>query len=1612
VNWIWINRWFWGALLGLAAAGTSWGQASAGDCATGYPCVTLSTSANSLTGGQSATLTALVNANGTDSRAVTWGLSPAGVGALGAGNPVNSSGNSTNVYIAPASIAARQTVTITVTAFSAAYNATASYSVPIQLAPPSIVVSPSTATPAAGATVQFTQTGAAAVAWSISPSSPSADGSIDPASGLYTAPSPIPASATVTVTATSTADNTVAGTAKITLTAAAAIAVTVSPSSATLTAGQMQQFTAAVTNTANTQVTWSLTPAGAGSVDSTGLYTAPASVTASQKVTVTATSVADTTRTGTAAITLGVLVDVGTGASTATLQAQFVQAYYRNGFANLVSVPPQGNVASLGGGVYGQKFSDAAKDSGITYVLATASASVNPAADGSSLPVAQIYPAIFAYYSTVGVATAGAPLSDTLNCPYFASNNSCTYQGFDKNYVLFAYASPLTTGVQTADVTSAFYASWTSLGGLNGPGMPTAASATITASTGTTATAQTYTTGEIVSVTSGLNKGQTYGVIEPVFDLYAAGGGPAGSLGLPIGNAVTFTSGASAGTTQQAFEGGSIVFTPGAGGSVLVPVGSVLLTGLPAGGAFALAVGQTMTLSATVLDKSGNPLSGRLITWASSSSQVVSVTASGAAATLTAVGGGTATVTAASGGVASARVALVVTAPCCQIGDGAPLAVVNAFQAALSRNRIVAQIPVVDPAARAGSGYEQTVQATGASGVAAPYLLAEADQAGAAYVVTGALLTAYQAMGAASGPLGYPLSDASAGGTQRFAGGALAGSPVRLVTGLVLSKWQALGYETGAAGAPVGDAAAFSTTSADTGSAQAFAQGTVYAATAGPRAGQAYFVSGLILAAYAGAGGPAGSLGMPAGDQTASGAQYWQAFEGGTIGYQAGAASATVQAAPSRPAVVAAPAAVTAGGHAVLAFTGFPNNSTVRVSVTGEPDFLVTAASGAYSWGMYVPLSAAGGTLAIHAADTHGPSAADAALTVRSLAASRAGLAKVQGDNQTGVPGAALPLPLAVELADSSGTPVAGVTVAFQASSGAQLSVASAITDSAGRAQTSVRLPASIGVTLVTASAPVTGTSLVTFAVVAAASNLPGFPALQQSGSALLGHGTATIGQKGALLTAVASILQFHQNQGELPSPNGLATPAALNAYLSSLCSADSSGHALCDGFLSNGAAAEQIVNLWRAAEFTGGVDVTVVTGGASAVADLVAQGEPVLLSLGLTRNGAAAGGNFVTAMGVAADGSLQIQDPNPLLGRTSLADYISGFSAGGAAWQGTLLGAVRFAVRGPSATRFLAGALSQPAALMSAMVLNITSEAGACGAAWMLQDAVDASGNAPAGGALVSLVSVCDGSQAAYQLDIGVQQSYRAFATDLAAGGTAFDLSGSGAASYGLVRPKSALTVAPLTVSPVAATIAAGGIVNAAAFTPGLAPGGIMAIFGTGLSGPQAATAVDVDGAAAAILFASPFQVNAQIPPAAAAGTHTVRVVSAYGKAQQQAAVLAVAPAIFLLGGGAAGAVLNQDYSLNSPLTPLARGQVLQVYATGLGATVKQGQYFVAAAAVTAVVNGTELPVSFAGLAPGFVGLYQVNIPIPLATPPGSGISLTLKQGGQGSNAVEIAIQ
>jgi hypothetical protein len=75
------------------------------------------------------------------------------------------------------------------------------------------------------------------------------------------------------------------------------VVVSISPQNVTLLAGQSRQFTAQVTGTSNTNVTWSAPPDSSyGTISSTGLYTAPSVISPSLSDTIYATSVADSTK--------------------------------------------------------------------------------------------------------------------------------------------------------------------------------------------------------------------------------------------------------------------------------------------------------------------------------------------------------------------------------------------------------------------------------------------------------------------------------------------------------------------------------------------------------------------------------------------------------------------------------------------------------------------------------------------------------------------------------------------------------------------------------------------------------------------------------------------------------------------------------------------------------------------------------------------------------------------------------------------------------------------------------------------------------------------------------------------------------------------------------------------------------------------------------------------------------------------------------------------------------------------------------------------------------------------------------------------------------------------
>ena len=96
-----------------------------------------------------------------------------------------------------------------------------------------------------------------------------------------------------------------------------------------------------------------------------------------------------------------------------------------------------------------------------------------------------------------------------------------------------------------------------------------------------------------------------------------------------------------------------------------------------------------------------------------------------------------------------------------------------------------------------------------------------------------------------------------------------------------------------------------------------------------------------------------------------------------------------------------------------------------------------------------------------------------------------------------------------------------------------------------------------------------------------------------------------------------------------------------------------------------------------------------------------------------------------------------------------------------------------------------------------------------------------------------------------------------------------------------------------------------------------------------------------------------------------------------------------------------------------------MAVGGVIQIFATGLGPvnpTVKTGEASpsnppaTVTSAVTCTVGGVSAPVQFAGLAPGFVGLYQVNVAIPAGVT--GTVPVVLTQGGVASNTVTIVVR
>jgi uncharacterized protein (TIGR03437 family) len=233
--------------------------------------------------------------------------------------------------------------------------------------------------------------------------------------------------------------------------------------------------------------------------------------------------------------------------------------------------------------------------------------------------------------------------------------------------------------------------------------------------------------------------------------------------------------------------------------------------------------------------------------------------------------------------------------------------------------------------------------------------------------------------------------------------------------------------------------------------------------------------------------------------------------------------------------------------------------------------------------------------------------------------------------------------------------------------------------------------------------------------------------------------------------------------------------------------------------------------------------------------------------------------------------------------------------------------------------------------------------------------------------------------------------------------------------------------------------------IVNAASYAPGVAPGQMVTLFGVDIGPADPAfaatgsdgrllteingTRVTFDGVPAPIIYLSSGQISVVVPyavaPKAALGQSAQVQIVSPGRDVNTVFVpiRTAAPGIFTRNSSGSGncACLNQNGTVNGPLSPAVPGSAVVLFATGEGQTVPAGEDGKIAVAplprpalpVRAILGGREVPVEYAGGAPGLAaGVLQVNIRIPLDQTTGE-FPIQLIVGDQpGVNTATVAVR
>lgn len=237
-------------------------------------------------------------------------------------------------------------------------------------------------------------------------------------------------------------------------------------------------------------------------------------------------------------------------------------------------------------------------------------------------------------------------------------------------------------------------------------------------------------------------------------------------------------------------------------------------------------------------------------------------------------------------------------------------------------------------------------------------------------------------------------------------------------------------------------------------------------------------------------------------------------------------------------------------------------------------------------------------------------------------------------------------------------------------------------------------------------------------------------------------------------------------------------------------------------------------------------------------------------------------------------------------------------------------------------------------------------------------------------------------------------------------------------------------------------ALILPGGAVNAASYQKGqaVAPGAYIALFGTGLSPgtrafstpylPLAISQVSVSfdtpsvTAAGRLWFVSPGQINVQVPwemqSALQFGQTAAQIkvsVAGTSGAIYNLPLAAYSPGFFESPAGFAAA-LNQNSVVVTSSAGVTQGSIVQLFLNGLGPVTNQptsgdpapsGPLAITTTNPTVTIGGLNAPVKFSGLAPGQVGLYQVNAEVPAS---GAGVKTVVLTIGGVSATTTIAVR